>query len=102
MTTAYGSNRALLEGDANRFLCVLYFLARSIMDRSFNSDNIFTKLGLEGYSDKEQARAEIVQFLQQQQKIKYDRTNNTVSLDNEGLNWAKRNCDKPPYLQYKQ
>jgi hypothetical protein len=101
MTTAYGNDRRTLEDHANIFLCNIYFLARGVMDRSFDSDKVLEKLGLGAFSDKEQARAEIVQFLQLQKKIKYDRTNNTVSLDIEGLNWASRECHKDPYIQYK-
>jgi hypothetical protein len=102
MTTAYdGDSGRMLEDHANRFLCVLYFLARGIKDRSFDSYKVFGKLGLGAFADKEQARAEIIQFLQQQKNIRYDGTYNTVSLDTEGLNWAERECHKDPYMQYK-
>src|SRR2546430_942034 len=96
------SNPKILEDHSKIFLCVLYSLARGILDRSFDSDKVFDGIKTTAFTDRHQARAEIVQYLQKQRVIEYDRTNNTVRLAQEGLNWAQRECDKPQYLNYKQ
>jgi hypothetical protein len=101
MVAAY-SNPKILEDHSKIFLCVLYFLGRGILDRSFDCDKVFDGIKTTAFTDREQARAEIVQNLQKQRRIEYDGTNNTVRLGQEGLNWAKSECDKPPYLNYKQ
>jgi hypothetical protein len=72
------------------------------MMRSFDSDNVFDGIKTTAFTDRELARAEIVQHFQMQRQIEYDTTNNTVRLRQEGLNWAKGTCYKPPYLNYKQ
>jgi hypothetical protein len=101
MVAAY-SNPKILEDHSKIFLCVLYFLGRGILDRSFDSDKVFDGIKTTAFTDRELARAEIVQHLQMHRQIEYDRTNNTVRLRQEGLTWANGACDKPPYLNYKQ
>ena len=101
MVAAY-SNPKILEEHSKIFLCVLYSLAKGILVRSFDSDKVFDGIKTTAFTDRELARAEIVQHLQMQRQIEYDTTDNTVRLRQEGLNWAKGACDKPPYLNYKQ
>jgi len=101
MVAAY-TNPKILEDHSNIFLCVLYFLGRGILDKSFDSDKVFDGIKTRAFTDREHARAEIVRYLQEQHRIEYDRTNNTVRLRQDGLDWAKRECDKLPYLNYKQ
>jgi hypothetical protein len=98
---SYDSDQRL-EDHGNRFVCILYYLARDIMDRPFDSDKVYDKIGARGFDDQQQARAELVQFLGQQnpRRVTYNSSNNTVSLTIEGLQWAKRECVRPPYLDY--
>jgi hypothetical protein len=99
---SYDSDQRL-EDHGNRFVCILFNLAKGITDRSFDSDKVYSKLGVAGFDDQQQARAELVQFLRQQnpQRVTYNGSNNTVSLTIEGLQWAKQECDRPPYLDYR-
>jgi hypothetical protein len=85
------------------FVCILYFLAKGIKSTKFDSDKVFEKLKAEGFGDKYRARAELIQFLQDepQPRIQYDGSNNTVNLTNQGLQWAQQVKDKPPYLEYR-
>jgi hypothetical protein len=87
----------------DRFVCVLFYLARGIRDRGFNSDKIFSMLPTSAFDNKEQARAELVQFLQDQRpsRIEYDRTNNMVRLTDDGLRWANQVRYRPPCLEYR-
>jgi hypothetical protein len=62
---SYDSDQRL-EDHGNRFVCILYYLARDIMDRPFDSDKVYGKIGVRGFDDQQQARAELVQFLGQQ------------------------------------
>jgi hypothetical protein len=56
------------------------------MMRSFDSDKVFDGIKTTAFTDRELARAEIVQHFQMQRQIEYDTTNNTVRLRQEGLN----------------
>ena len=102
MTAADGNDRYNLEFHSNIFVCVLYRRAKGIIDRSFDSDKVFDGLKMEGFPDRQQARAELVQFLQQEQpsRINYDRNDNTVKLTQQDVYWAKQQCDKAPYTNY--
>jgi hypothetical protein len=86
---SYDSDQRL-EDHGNRFVCILYYLARDIMDRPFDSDKVYDKIGARGFDDQQQARAELVQFLGQQnpRRVTYNSSNNTVSLTIEGLQWT--------------
>jgi hypothetical protein len=96
------SNPELLEDHDNRFVCILFFLARSVRDRRFDADKVYGKLEMK-VDDQQQARAELIQDLEQQrlQRIEYDRSTNMVRLTDEGVQWARKECDKPPYLTYR-
>ena len=77
------SNPELLEDHGNCFVCILFFLARGVR---------------EGFDDQQQARAELIQDLEQQrlQRIEYDWSTNMVRLTDEGVQWARKECDKLP------
>lgn len=100
---AYGNDNTRLNDHGSRFVCVLYFLARGIRNRGFDTDKVYGELGMEGFLDQQQARAEIVQFLEGEQppRIEYDRGNNMVRLTSAGLQWAQRQCENRPYLDYR-
>jgi hypothetical protein len=87
----------------DRFVCILYFYAKGIKNRPIDSDKIFAKLPTGGFSDKLQARAELVQYLEDeiQPRIEYNGSNNMVNLTDVGLQWTKSVSDKPPYLDYR-
>jgi hypothetical protein len=93
----------LLEDHGNRFVCIIYFLARGVRDRRFDADKVYGKLEKRGFDDQQQARAELIQDLEQQRlkRIEYDRSTNMVRLTDEGVQWARKECDKPPYLDYR-
>ena len=42
------SNPELLEDHGNRFVCILYFLARGVRDRRFDADKVYGKLEMNG------------------------------------------------------
>jgi hypothetical protein len=48
-------------------------------------------------------KTELVQFLEDepQPRIRDDGSTNTVNLTDQGLQWAERMKDKPPYLEYR-
>lgn len=98
---AYGDNRVLLEDHSNRYLCVLYFMSRGIMSRAIDSDRVFSELGMEAFIDRQQARAEIVQYLQLLERIEYDNSNNTVRLSRQGLVWSEQQCRNPVFQIYR-
>ena len=97
------TNQSMLEDHKNRFICILYYLARGIKSTKFDSDKVFEKLHANGFTDKHGARAELIQFLQDelQPRIQYDGSTNTVNLTDQGLRWAEGVKDKPPYLEYR-
>jgi hypothetical protein len=69
----------MLEDHGNRFVAVLYFLSRGIVGRPFDVDRVYARLEMGGFDgNPQQARAELVQFLERQQppRIQYDRTHN--------------------------
>jgi hypothetical protein len=100
-TAAYGNDRRLLEDHGNRFVCVLYRRANRIVDISIDSNAVFDGLRMEGFSDRQLAKNELVQFLlgQQPHKIESDEGYRTVRLTQEGLEWANRECGRAPYTQ---
>jgi hypothetical protein len=98
------TSQIMLEDHGNRFVAVTYFLSKDVVGRPFDADRVFGELGMGGFDDNpQQARAELVQFLERQQppRIKYDESHNTVSLTDAGLQWGKEDGDKPPYLEYR-
>jgi hypothetical protein len=97
------TNETMLEDHKNRFVIILYFLARGIKSTKFDSDKVFENLKAYGIGDKFRARAELIQFLpdEPQSRIQYDGSNNTVNLTDQGLQWAQQVEDKPPYLEYR-
>ena len=97
------SNPELLEDHGNRFVFILFFLARGVRDRRFDADKVYGKLEMKGFDDQQQARAELIQDLEQQrlQRIEYDRSTNMVRLTDEGVQWARKECNKLPYLAYR-
>jgi hypothetical protein len=100
---AYGQGNPLLRDHSSRFVCILYFLAKGVRDCGFDSDRVYGELDAGGISDQHQARAELIQYLQdlQQPPIEYDRGTNTVRLTRTGLEWANNQCDTPVYLMYR-
>jgi hypothetical protein len=102
MAVSY-TNEHTRKDHGDRFVCVLFYLARGIRDKGFDSDKIFSKLPTGAFNDKEQARMELVQYLQDQRplRIEYDRNNNIVRLTDEGLRWANQVRDSPPCLEYR-
>jgi hypothetical protein len=97
------SNPELLEDHGNRFVFILFFLARGVRDRRFDADKVYGKLEMNGFDDQQQARAELIQDLEQQrlQRIEYDQSTNMVRLTDEGVQWARKECNKLPYLAYR-
>ena len=97
------SNPELIEDHGNRFVCIIYFLARGVRDRRFDADKVYGKLEMKVIDDQQQARAELIQHLEQQrlQRIEYDRSTNMVRLTDEGVQCARKECDKQPYLYYR-
>jgi hypothetical protein len=100
---SYDGKPELLEDHGNRFVCILFFLARGVRDRRFDADKVYGKLEMKGFDDQQQARAELIQDLEQQRlkRIEYDPSTNMVRLTDEGVQWARKECDKPPYLDYR-
>jgi hypothetical protein len=96
------TNESVLRDHGDRFVCILFYLGRGIKGRPFDSDRIFDRLPTGAFIDKSQARAELVQHLEDERppRIEYDGSKNTVTITDQGLQWAKRVCDKPPYLEY--
>jgi hypothetical protein len=92
----------MLEDHGNRFVCVLYRRANRIVGTSIDSNVVFDGLRMEGFTDRQLAKNEIVQFLlgQRPRKIESDEDYRTVRLTQEGLDWANRECDRPPYTQH--
>ena len=80
---------------------ILFFLARGVRDRRFDADKVYGKLEI-GFDAQQQARAELIQDLEQQrlQGIEYDQSTNMVRLTDEGAVGTKE-CDKLPYLAYR-
>ena len=78
------------------------FLARGLRDR-VDVDKVYGKVEMKGFDDPQQARAELIHDLEQQrlQRIEYDRSTNMVRLTDEGVQWARKECDKLPYLSYR-
>jgi len=72
------SNPELLENHGDSFVCILFFLARGVRDRGFDYDKVYCILEMKGIDDQQQARAELVQDLEQQrlQRIQYDPSTN--------------------------
>jgi len=91
----------MLEDHGNRFVCVLYFLSRGVGGRPFDSDRVYSELQMKGFTDQQQARAELVQFLETEGLVEYNRANNTVNLTLRGLERARRHCDEPLYGIYR-
>jgi hypothetical protein len=93
----------LLEDHGDRFVCILFFLAKGIRGRPLNADKVFDELGMEGFNDQPQARAELVQFLEQQrlQRIQYDAATNMVRLTDQGLDWARECNSNTVFIQYR-
>jgi hypothetical protein len=81
----------------------LYFIAEGIKNRPFNSDRVYGELPAGGLIDKEQARAELIQFLEGEPapQVQYDSSTNMVKLTDHGLQWAQQVKDKQPYLEYR-
>ena len=96
------SNPELLEDHGNRFVCILYFLARGVRDRRFDADKVYGKLEMKGFDDQQQA-TELIQHLERQrlQRVEYDQSTHMVMLTDEGVQWARKECDKLPYLAYR-
>jgi len=63
MTAAYGRDRRMLKDHGNRFVCVLYRRANRIVGTSIDSNVVFDGLKMQGFTDRELAKNEIVQFL---------------------------------------
>ena len=40
-----------LENHGNRFVCILFFLARDVRDSGFDFDKIYGKLEIKGFDD---------------------------------------------------
>jgi hypothetical protein len=99
----YYTNETMREDNKNRFVFILYSFVRGIKSTKFDSDKVFEKLNAGGFPDKQRARAELVQFLEdeRQPRIRYDGSTNTVNLTDDGLKWAEQVKDKPPYLEYR-
>jgi hypothetical protein len=97
----YGNDIRLLEDHGNRFVCALYFLARGIMGRPFDSDRVYGELQIKGFTHPRQARAELVQFLESERRVEYDGINNTISLTLRGLEWARLHCEEQVYQTYR-
>ena len=97
------SNETILKDHKNRFVCILYSLAKGIKSTKFDSDKVFEKLKAEGFADQHRARAELIQSLQDepQPRIQYDGSTNTVNLTDQGLKWAQQVKDTSPYLEYR-
>src|SRR5918999_3870783 len=98
------TSQIMLEDHGNRFVVVTYFLSKDIVGRPFDADRVYSLLEMGGFNDNpQQARAELVQFLERQQppRVRYDGAHNTVSLTDAGLQWGNENGDKPPYLEYR-
>jgi hypothetical protein len=74
-----------------------------IKSTTFDSDKVFEKLKVGSFADKQRARAELVQFLEDepQPRIRYDGYNNRVNLTDQGLQWAEQVKDRPPCLDYR-
>jgi hypothetical protein len=100
-TAAYGNDRGMLEDHGNRFVCVLYHRANRIIDARVDSNIVFDGLRIEGFTDRQLAKNELVQFLlgQRPRKIESDEGYRTVRLTQEGLDWANRECSRAPYTQ---
>ena len=100
--SAYNSQQRL-DDDGNRLICILYFLARRLRD-PVDRDNVFSKLGVQSFSNQEEARKQLVQHLESRQPspIEYDIVTNKVSLTVTGQQWAQNQCDSNQiYLQYR-
>ncbi|MGI8834390.1 MAG: hypothetical protein ACR2IS_17360 [Nitrososphaeraceae archaeon] len=97
------SNREMLENHSDRFVYTQFFLARGVRDKGFDVDKVYGKLEMKGFNDQKQARAELVQDLEQQrlQRIQYNQSTNMVRHSDEGVQWARKECDKPLYLDYR-
>ncbi|HZD34184.1 MAG TPA: hypothetical protein VE130_03180 [Nitrososphaeraceae archaeon] len=98
---AYDSDVRMLKDHGNRYVCVLYFLARGIMGRPFDSDKVYGELQIKGFNDRRQARIELVQFLESERRVQYDEVNNTISLTLPGLEWARLHCEESVYQTYR-
>lgn len=100
---SYDDKPEMLQDHGNQFVCILFFLAKGIRGRPLNADKVFDELGMEGFNDQPQARAELVQFLEQQQpqRIQYDGANNMVRLTDQGLEWARVCNSDPVFIQYR-
>jgi hypothetical protein len=63
---------------------------------------VYKNLKIKMYQ-KLKIKTELVQFLEDesQARIRYDGFANTVNLTDQGLQWAERMKDKPPYLEYR-
>jgi hypothetical protein len=98
---AYGNDVKMLNDHGNRYVCVLYFLARGIMGRPFDSDKVYGELQIKGLNDQRQARIELVRFLKRERRVQYDEVNNTISLTLLGLEWARLHCEESVYQMYR-
>ena len=96
----YSRDKLRLEDDGSRFICALFFLSNGIKNRGFDSDEVYSYLGAKGYGDQQMAREELVQHLEEQDKIVYDAKKNQVRLSTNGLAWARDECSKLPYEKY--
>jgi hypothetical protein len=76
MAVSY-TNDFTREDHGNLFVCVLYFFA-SIKNIPFDSDKVYSKLPIGGFNNKEQARAELVQFLEDERPFQFLSTNHRV------------------------
>jgi hypothetical protein len=100
---SYDDNPELLEDHGDRFICILFFLAKGVRGWPLNADKVFDELGMEEFKDQPQARAELVQFLEQQQpqRIQYDGATNMVRLTDQGLEWARECNSNTVFIQYR-
>lgn len=98
--SVYGNNVEMLEDHGFRFVIILYYLSKGIRNNPVDSDRVYHHLGMTAF-DQQLGREELVQFLEEQRLIEYDRNNNAVRLTVTGLEWARRHRDDPVYLGYR-
>ena len=53
------SNPELLEDHGNRFVCILFFLARGVRDRRFDADKVYGKLEMKGFDGPKTSKGRI-------------------------------------------
>ena len=76
------------------------FLARGLRDR-VDVDKVYGKLEMKGFDDPQQARAELNHLEQQRLQDTIRPVYYMVRHSDEGVQWARKECDKTLYLDYR-